>query len=57
MPFAERVESLRTKHAALEEEIRNESLRPASNTAMLSRLKREKLQVKEELERLAAPGH
>lgn len=53
MLFPERVESLRTKHESLDREVRMESRRPMPDTTTLTRLKMEKLRVKEEMDRLA----
>ena len=53
MAIAERVESLRAKHAALEERISEESLHPYQDDDQISRLKREKLRLKDEITRLA----
>jgi len=46
------VESLRSKHALLEQQIDNEMHRPLPDQAVLSRLKREKLRIKDEIARL-----
>lgn len=53
MLFPERVESLRQKHEFLDKEVRSESRRPMPDSTTLTRLKMEKLRVKEEMERLA----
>jgi len=47
-----RIESLKTRHAALDAQIVAEDQRPRPDTAELNRLKLEKLRVKEEIERL-----
>ena len=47
-----RMESLKGRHATLEAKIADEDLRPRPDTAAISRLKREKLRLKEELDRL-----
>jgi len=52
MSLLSRIESLRTKHASLDTRIFDEDHRPAPNQGTISRLKREKLRVKDELERL-----
>lgn len=44
------LEALKAKHAALEEAIHQESLRPLPDTTEITRLKREKLQLKQEIE-------
>jgi hypothetical protein len=41
--------ALEAKHAELEAQIEEENQRPASDTATLHRLKKEKLKIKEEL--------
>lgn len=46
------VESLHTKHASLEQQIDDEMHRPLPDQATLSRLKREKLKIKDEIARL-----
>jgi hypothetical protein len=52
MPTAPRVRSLEDRHAVLERQIADEDGRPQPDTAVLTRLKREKLRLKEEMERL-----
>ncbi len=47
-----RLRSLEDKHATLERQIANEDSRPMPNGDALGRLKREKLRLKEEIERL-----
>jgi hypothetical protein len=47
-----RLKTLEDRHAALERQIGQEDGRPRPNTAELSRLKLEKLRLKEEIERL-----
>ena len=46
------VESLRGKHALLEEQIDEELHRPLPDQSILTRLKREKLRIKDEIARL-----
>ena len=46
------VESLRSKHALLEEQIDEELHRPLPDQSILTRLKREKLRIKDEIARL-----
>ncbi|MFM7028797.1 MAG: YdcH family protein [Chakrabartia sp.] len=41
--------SLETKHAQLDQRIRQEILRPQPDQSLLSRLKKQKLKIKEEL--------
>jgi hypothetical protein len=52
MTTQEYVESLRSKHAHLEQRIDDEMHRPLPDQSILSRLKREKLRVKDEMTRL-----
>jgi hypothetical protein len=47
-----RLDSLKERHAALEMRILDEDQRPRPDSDMLTRLKIEKLRVKEEMERL-----
>lgn len=54
MSLKERMESLKAKHANLEEQLHTEVQRPFPSSEMLSRLKREKLRIKDELARLGA---
>lgn len=51
MPLQEHVVTLRTKHARLEQLIDDELHRPLPDQTTLSRLKKEKLRIKEEIER------
>jgi hypothetical protein len=52
MSLQSRIESLKMRHATLETRIADEDHRPRPNTDALSRLKLEKLRLKDELERL-----
>ena len=52
MSVVEHVDSLRTKHARLEHLIDEEAHRPMPDQAEISRLKKEKLRLKEQIERL-----
>lgn len=52
MALQDHMESLRAKHAHLETLIDEELHRPLPDQARLSRLKKEKLRIKEQLERL-----
>ena len=47
-----RLRSLEDKHASLEQQIASEDARPQPDETALGRLKREKLRLKEEIERL-----
>jgi len=53
MAFEDRIESLRMKHHALEEELDMENQRPAPDESMIVKLKKQKLRLKDEMERLA----
>ncbi len=52
-----RLRSLEERHQALERRISEEDLRPQPDVAELHRLKREKLKLKEEIERLRRTMH
>lgn len=52
MMHAPRFRALETRHADIEARITAEGTRPRPDEATLARLKREKLQLKEEMERL-----
>ena len=52
MSLQARIESLTSRHAGLETKIFDEDHRPRPDNAALSRLKVEKLRIKEEMERL-----
>ena len=52
MSLDNRIEALKTRHASLERSIAAEDLRPMPATDALARLKREKLRLKEEMERM-----
>lgn len=52
MTMQDYVESLRSKHAHLERQIDDEMHRPLPDQSILSRLKREKLRIKDEMVRL-----
>jgi hypothetical protein len=52
MNLQSRIESLKTRHADLESRIADEDHRPRPDTEVMTRLKLEKLRLKEELERL-----
>ncbi|HYH20930.1 MAG TPA: YdcH family protein [Azospirillum sp.] len=53
MAFEDRIESLRLKHQALEVELRLENQRPHPDDAILAKIKKEKLRLKDEMTRLA----
>lgn len=52
MSMTERVHSLKTKHARLEQAIEAENSRPNPDIITLKSMKLEKLRVKEEIEKL-----
>jgi hypothetical protein len=52
MTLESRIESLKLRHANLEERIADEDQRPRPDSDTLVRLKLEKLRLKEEMERL-----
>jgi hypothetical protein len=52
MNLGQRLQTLNDRHAALEARISDEGGRPKPNETELARLKREKLRLKEEMERL-----
>jgi hypothetical protein len=52
MPELARLRTLEERHAALEARIADEDNRPRPDPEALTRLKREKLRLKEEMERL-----
>jgi hypothetical protein len=54
MSLQSRLESLKAQHAELETRIAEEDQRPRPDAEVMSRLKREKLHLKEEIERLRA---
>lgn len=54
MSLQSRIESLKSRHAGLESRIFEEDQRPQPDAGILSRLKLEKLRLKEEMERLKA---
>lgn len=55
MPLPEHVDTLRSRHARLEQLIDEELHRPLPDQPTLSRLKKEKLKLKEEIERAMPP--
>ena len=58
MNLLSRLQSLRNRHTSLQERIDEEDLRPRPDNDALGRLKREKLRLKEEMERLGDhPAH
>jgi hypothetical protein len=57
MTLQTRLDSLKERHAALETRISEEGQRPRPDAETLTRLKVEKLHVKEEIERLRSDAH
>ena len=57
MPLQEHVDTLRTKHARLEQLIAEELHRPLPDQSVLTRWKREKLRLKEAIERSHMDGN
>jgi len=57
MTLESRIESLKSRHAELENRIADEDQRPRPDAEVMVRLKREKLRLKEELERLRTAEH
>lgn len=53
MNLQSRLDSLKTRHASLETRISDEDHRPRPDTEALSKLKLEKLRLKDEMERVA----
>jgi hypothetical protein len=53
MTIEDRVETLKAKHARLEHEIDEEAHRPLPDTVHITELKREKLRIKEQIQRIA----
>ena len=53
MSLSDRMHTLRAKHAQLERELEEEVHRPLPSTETVSRLKRSKLQIKDEIARLS----
>ncbi len=51
------VNELADKHRVLEKQIETEMARPSADDIEISKLKREKLRIKDELERLKAEGN
>jgi hypothetical protein len=57
MSLQTHLETLKERHAALDARILDEDQRPRPDTETLTRLKVEKLRVKEEIERLRGQSH
>lgn len=52
MPLTARIESLRKRHAEIEQQIHTEEARPAQDEVKINKLKREKLSLKDEITKL-----
>lgn len=52
MSTRDRIEALQLKHATLEQQLQEELHRPYPNSDTLTRIKREKLKLKDEIHRL-----
>ncbi|NQU71535.1 MAG: DUF465 domain-containing protein [Rhodospirillales bacterium] len=52
MSIEERVSSLQEKHASLDQNLMDESSRPMPDSVAIKSIKREKLNIKDEIERL-----
>lgn len=57
MNVSSHLDSLRQKHEALDIRIRDEERRPGSDSVEITALKREKLHLKEEIQKLAQTTH
>lgn len=53
MSLSTHLDQLKQKHEALSKHIEDEQRRPGSDDLQITELKKEKLQIKEEIERLA----
>jgi hypothetical protein len=56
MAIIARLRALEERHAALDRQIKTEDGRPQPDTGTLSQMKRDKLRLKEEMERLREPA-
>lgn len=54
MTISAHVQELRKKHAALSAQVEEEARRPGSDDLQIAELKKQKLRLKEEIERLTA---
>jgi len=52
MPLSARIESLKKRHTEIEDQLHTEETRPSQDEAKVSKLKREKLNLKDEITRL-----
>ncbi len=54
MKVEERITALKVRHADLEEALQQENRRPLPNSGVLTDLKRQKLKIKDEIQRLSS---
>jgi hypothetical protein len=54
MSMTHRIESLKSKHAEVEKQLHMEEIRPMPDETVLYSLKKQKLQIKDELQSLGA---
>ena len=52
MSLSARIESLKKRHEEIEQELHKEESRPAQDKTKISNLKKEKLSIKDEIEKL-----
>ena len=52
MSTEQRIESLRSKHATIDKQLSDETSRPMPDEALLHMLKKQKLQIKDEIQNL-----
>ncbi|MBI2236218.1 MAG: YdcH family protein [Magnetospirillum sp.] len=57
MSLQDRIESLKARHAALESAIAEETRRPLPNEVQIGDLKRRKLKIKDEINRIDGVPH
>lgn len=57
MSVSSHLDTLRERHAALESKIKEELRSPGSDTLQVNALKRQKLHLKEEIEKISASVH
>lgn len=57
MSIEAHIETLEKKHVALEEELHTALLHPSTGDNAISKLKRQKLKIKDEIERLRSQTH
>ena len=52
MPLTQRIESLKKRHSSIEADLKAEESRPAQDEIKINQLKRDKLNLKDEITRL-----